>query len=74
MTARLPPLTKRCRDLMREFWELRSQSGRYTTVLDKYQMALVFAHKPKLDTGLNPYQDAALLVMLRNKLVHFLPK
>ena len=44
------------------------------SVLDKYQMALLFANKPKFDEGANLYQDAALLISIRNKLVHFRTK
>ena len=43
-------------------------------VLDKYQVALLVAGKSGFDPGQQPYQDAALLVRLRNALVHYRPE
>lgn len=43
-------------------------------VLNKYQVALALAKKPLFDTGQLPYQDVALLIGLRNNLVHYKPK
>jgi hypothetical protein len=39
--------------------------------LQKYQICLAIANKPKLAAGRNPYQDAASVVALRNELLHF---
>jgi hypothetical protein len=43
-------------------------------MLDKFQIALAVTCRPMFDTGQQPYQDAALLVHLRNALVHFKPE
>src|SRR3954453_5500325 len=56
---------------MREFWIASDRGERYLSVLAKYQMALVLAGLPRLDEGANPYQDAKMLIELRNLLVHF---
>ncbi len=71
---RIVPLGEQCIALMSEFWKASRQGERYMNVLDKYQMTLLFANKPKLDAGANPYQDAELLIGIRNKLVHFRPE
>jgi len=44
------------------------------SVFDKYSIALSIAGKPELKKGEAPYQDARLLVQLRNELVHFKPE
>jgi len=67
---RIAPLGPRCIALMGEFWNAGS---RYVGVLDKFQMALLFADRPRLDPGAAPYQDAQLLIGIRNRLVHFRP-
>jgi hypothetical protein len=71
--ARIAPLGKQCIALMAEFWNATEAGSRYVDVLTKFQMALLFADTPRLDAGANPYQDAKLLVLLRNQLVHFRP-
>ena len=43
------------------------------SVLHKFQTALECADKPLFDKGAQPYQDAKLLVKLRNKLTHAHP-
>ncbi|MFC8385857.1 hypothetical protein [Nocardia sp. NPDC057272] len=43
-------------------------------VLRKYQLALLCAGKPPLDTGSGPGQAVGVLIELRNALVHFMPK
>ncbi len=42
--------------------------------LTKYQIALIISRKDKFDKGLNPFQDAARLIGLRNALVHYKPE
>ena len=42
--------------------------------LDKYQVVLLFSRKPVFDKGLAPYQDALLVIKLRNDLTHFSPQ
>lgn len=55
------------------FWKLDTFQ-RNCKLLDKYQTALRLAGKPELTQGANPYQDAKLVVQLRNILVHFVPE
>jgi hypothetical protein len=43
-------------------------------VLDKFQIALLVARRQMFDPGSPPCQDVALLVNLRNALVHFKPE
>jgi hypothetical protein len=71
--SRIAPLDPRCIRLMGEFWNASEAGGRYVGILDKYQMALLFADRPRLDPGAGPYQDAKLLIGIRNRLVHFRP-
>jgi hypothetical protein len=42
--------------------------------LEKWQFLLIFADKPRLDAGASPYQDASLLVTLRNLFAHAKPE
>jgi hypothetical protein len=71
--SRIAPLDPRCVALMAEFWNASEAGSRYVGVLDKFQMALLFADRPRLDPGAAPYQDAKLLIGIRNRLVHFRP-
>ena len=57
---------------MAQFWQA-TNNGRTISALDKYQMALLLAGKPKLDEGVVLVQDVKLLVDLRNALMHFKP-
>lgn len=43
-------------------------------VLEKYQIVLGALDADKLSKGSNPFQDANLLIKLRNALVHYKPK
>ncbi len=54
------------------FWD--AAEGRKFGVLEKVQMALVLCGRPSFPKGQAPYQDAALLIELRNELVHYKPK
>jgi hypothetical protein len=71
--SRIVPLDHHCIALMGEFWNASEAGGRYVGILDKYQMALLFADRPRLDPGAGPYQDAKLLIAIRNRLIHFRP-
>lgn len=58
----------------RQLLALLSEPLERASTLDRYQLALgLLGHKP-LETGAQPYQDAALLVKLRNMLVHYRPE
>jgi hypothetical protein len=71
VSDRIAPIGEQGIGLMGEFWN--ESASRYAGVLDKLQMALLFANKPRLDPGAFPYQDAKLLLGIRNLLVHFKP-
>lgn len=43
-------------------------------VLEKWQLLLALSGKPPLDAGAQPYQDARLVLHLRNALVHYKPE
>ena len=68
-SGRVERLTQQCRVLMKEYWV----SADRTSLLNKYQMGLLFARGEKMDRGCAPTQDATLLIALRNALVHFGP-
>jgi hypothetical protein len=68
----IAPLSERTRELMGTWWDLTGHG--WERVLEKYQLLLLFAEQPPLDTGAQPYQDAALLVGLRNVIVHYRPE
>jgi hypothetical protein len=68
----IAPLSSRTRESMGEWWESSGQG--FEKVLEKYQLLLDFAGKPRLDKGKQPLQDAHLLVDLRNTLVHYRPE
>lgn len=56
------------------FWNAKKNGESYGRVLDKFQIALTLAGKPRFNKGCNPYQDAQYLITLRNDLVHARPK
>lgn len=63
------------RALMASMWSLTEEKGRSAfSLLERYQLALVVARREPFDPGQGPFQDAALLVRLRNALVHFKPE
>jgi hypothetical protein len=59
---------------MRELWNGKQDSERMLSLLSKFQVALVCAGHDRMDKGTEPYQSAAVLVDLRNALVHFKPR
>jgi hypothetical protein len=71
--SRIVPLDHRCIERMGEFWNDPEAPGQYARTLDKFQKALLLADRPQLDAGAAPYQDAKLLIGIRNRLVHFRP-
>jgi hypothetical protein len=61
--------------LMSDFWQFTEQRNRSAfNLLDKYQIALTFLRKQQFASGHQPYQDAAVVVKLRNELVHYKPR
>jgi hypothetical protein len=61
------PLTTDCRRLMLGLWDKRTERR---PILEKYRLALLCSNNPDFDQGGQPYQDAKLLIDLRNRLTH----
>jgi len=68
----ITPLSASCRRLMAELW--RSTDGGMLKEIPKYEMLLAFAEAPALDRGAQPYQDASLVIRLRNAILHYRPE
>jgi hypothetical protein len=68
----ITPLSASCRRLMAELW--RSTDGGMLKPIRKYEMLLAFADAQALDRGAQPYQDAALVIRLRNAILHYRPE
>jgi hypothetical protein len=61
-------------ETMSRMWELGiPRTARYK-VLEKYEIALCLAHKEQIPRGTSTYQDVALVMQLRNALVHYEPE
>jgi hypothetical protein len=69
----IAPLSAETRRRMAELWRATDEGSKLRP-LDKYQMLLVAADSNRLDPGTQPYQDADLLIGLRNTIAHFQPK
>jgi hypothetical protein len=65
----LPSFDSNTFELFAQFWQ---KVERYP-VLEKYQIALLLAHKHRFDCGKPPFQNADCLVELRNTLIHYEP-
>lgn len=60
--------------ILSDFWDMTEEDDKsFLSILDKYQMALRFAGKEPFQKGENPYQDAALVIKLRNYVTHYKP-
>ena len=59
-------------ETMRALW--RGEEFDKASIFLKYQVALTAAGQSLMNPGENPYQDADLLVRLRNRLMHYKPK
>lgn len=60
--------------LMADFWQLTEERNRSPfSILDKFQLALTFFRERRFDGGARPYQDANMVIRLRNELVHYKP-
>jgi hypothetical protein len=71
--SRISALQPKWVALMGGFWGASEGGGRYVGILDKYQMALLFADKPRFNRGDNIFQNAQILIEIRNRLIHFRP-
>jgi hypothetical protein len=69
----LAPLSPQVVATMATVWRA-TKSGRYLDPLEKWQWLLECCGHERLDQGIAPVQDAALLIRLRNALVHFKPE
>ena len=59
---------------MSAVWDVTEHDNKKnSSILEKYQKALVFADKKKFETGENPYQDTKLVIRIRNELTHYKP-
>ena len=64
-------LSNNTKDLLTILWDESEQhSIERWSVLDKYQVALRCSNSVVFDKGQEPYQSAALLIKLRNGIVH----
>ena len=61
-------------NLMGRLWKKGIPRTASYSILEKYEIALELNNKPAIDQGANPYQDAKLLVELRNALIHYEPE
>lgn len=59
--------------LLGALWQVENFQ-RSAKILDKCQIALRLAKQVEFNKGANPYQDAKLVIDLRNLLVHFKPE
>jgi hypothetical protein len=51
-----------------------TNDGSQLRALEKWQLVLIFNGRQPLDRGANPYQDAQLVMQLRNTILHFRPE
>jgi hypothetical protein len=65
-----PDVVKR----MTNMWKLQVPKTASFRIPDKYNIALILAGKEPLDAGVSPYQDVALVIKLRNALIHYEPE
>jgi hypothetical protein len=69
----IAPISHTAQALMKEYWAAKELGTDRLSILDKYQIALIVAGHQPFPKGANPYQDAQVLVRLRNDLIHFKP-
>lgn len=59
---------------LRLIWELTEGQNKFVRILDKYQWALKYLGREPIDTGRALFENAQLVVELRNALIHFKPE
>lgn len=59
--------------LLAEMWKLGVPKTASYPILKKYEIAVALAEKGTLDRGTLVYQNASLLIRLRNALIHYEP-
>ena len=68
-------LNKKEISLLADYWSMTEmQNKSHISLLDKYQLALRFCDKSIFDNHSNPYQNAQLVIRLRNAIVHYKPE
>jgi hypothetical protein len=55
------------------YWAKTEAKGRFKPILKKYQEALRISGKEPFLEDVNPYEDAGLVIKLRNEITHFKP-
>jgi hypothetical protein len=70
--AYVTPLSTSCQRLMADLWRATAE-GRLGTI-QKYEMLLAFADAPPLVRGGQTYEDATLVLRLRNAILHYRPE
>jgi hypothetical protein len=69
----IAPLGDAVHRVMAQVWRSTDAGARLRT-LDKYQLLLSVSGRQTLDAGTHPYQDAHLVISVRNKIIHFQPE
>jgi hypothetical protein len=69
--GRYDTISPRAQQIIKQYWQVQGDRDR---TLWKYQMLLIACDSPTMDAGSAPYQDAQLLLELRNKLIHYRPE
>jgi hypothetical protein len=60
--------------ILRIIWELTEDRNKFVGILDKYQFALKYLGHEPIETGRALFENAKLVIELRNQLVHFKPE
>lgn len=55
-------------------WEMTGEGKSGFTAIEKYDLALGLADRPRFDKSRAPYQDVKLIFEIRNWLMHYRPK
>jgi hypothetical protein len=71
----IEPLDLGVQALLAKMWDWTEGRNKTPfTVLDKYEIALVLARKEPIPTGGQLFENASLLIKLRNALMHYKPQ
>jgi hypothetical protein len=69
----IAPLPAETRTALAALWAGTAEGSKLSS-LEKYQLLMISAGRKPLDRGAQPYQDAALVVRLRNTIAHYQPR
>jgi len=69
----IAPLSESTRQALAQLWTGTAEGSKLRP-LEKYQLLLVTAGHSPLERGAQPYQDADLVIQLRNVIAHYQPK